>query len=277
MTALAAPSTYLQPTYRLDQVAAMTEAIHRDGFALVPGVLSPQEVQEMRAEIDRLRPFHFDTAEPHRDHYKCIFNRSPYWLKYLDLPGVIDLAEGTMGDECHLVGMTAWRSRPQGPDGNTGPDPRGIHTDHALFPVEEELLRSGRVKLPVMICTAHLYLSDIDIDLCPTWVLPGSHLIGRYANTVPPEQRMRWGGQELQPVLCKAGDMLFFRSEIWHCGSRNRTTDRTRYLVQIHYGHRYICHKFSPYLSFQFNPEVLALATPRQRRLLGDHRKSNYD
>ncbi len=93
---------YLQPTFRTDQVSEMARGVAGgDGFALIPGVLSRAEVAEARAEIDRLRPFHFDNKDdPLKDHYKCIFNRSPYWLRYLDEPGVVDLAERTMGEDC---------------------------------------------------------------------------------------------------------------------------------------------------------------------------------
>jgi ectoine hydroxylase-related dioxygenase (phytanoyl-CoA dioxygenase family) len=80
----------------------------------------------------------------------------------------------------------------------------------------------------------------------------------------------------MEPVLCKAGDVLFFRSEIWHTGSEN-TSDRTRYLLQVHYSHRFIAQQFSPYMTFQFAPHILANASLRQRRLLGDHRKGAYD
>jgi len=38
-----------------------------------------------------------------------------------------------------------------------------------------------------------------------------------------------------------------------------------------------VAQKFSPYLHFSFNPEVLAAATPRQRRLLGEHEAAEYD
>lgn len=272
------PFRYRQPTFRTDQVAEAAEAVERDGFALIPGVLSADEVAEAKEEIGRLRRFGFDWEDRKGiDHYKCIFNRSPYWLRFLDQAGVVDVAERTMGDQCHAIGMTAWRSYPQGPDGKEGVDPNGIHTDEQLFQADEELLLSGRVKLPVMLATAHYYLSDIDLDLCPTWVLPGSHLNGKRASAVPPEERLRCRGQDVQPVLCKAGDVLFFRSEVWHAGSRNRTLDRTRFLVQVHYGHRFMAQKFSPYLDFRFNPEVLACANPRQRRLLGEHKQSNYD
>ena len=80
-----------------------------------------------------------------------------------------------------------------------------------------------------------------------------------------------WKGRQPEVVLCRAGDVLFFRSELWHSGSDNTTADRVRYLLQIHYGRRWIAQRFSPYLSWQFNPEVLARCTPRQRRLLIEH------
>jgi hypothetical protein len=275
---------YRQRTFAANETAAMIQAVEKeDGFALIPGVLSPEEVIVARKAIDELRPFHFDSVVApggtgNVDHYKCIFNRSPYWLQFLDKPGVIELAEGTMGAECHAIGMTAWRSHPQGPNGDPSQvSAGGIHSDNWMFPVDEELLRTGRVKVPVTISTAHFYLSDIDLELCPTWVVPGSHMSGKWAQHVPVEERASYQGRAAQPVLVKAGDVLFFRSEVWHTGSRNQTTDRTRYLVQVHYGQRYIAQKFSPYLDFRFNHEVVASATPRQRRMLGDHPRSAYD
>ncbi len=278
---------YRQRTYARTDTAGMVEAVHRDGFALMPGMLTPEEVATARAEIDRLRHFHWDAArkpptaeQPNGgiDHWKCIFNRHPYWLRFADMPGAIELAEGTMGDQCHLVGMTAWRTFPQiVAPGTPYFNPQGIHADHLMFPVKEELLISGEVKMPVMLATCHYYLSDITIDLCPTYVVPGSHLSGKWAQQIPVEQRASYRGQEAQPVLCKAGDALFFRSEVWHSGSHNRTADQVRYMVQVHYGNRFVCQKFSPYLDFRFNPEVVASANPRQRRLLGDHQRGSYD
>ena len=44
MTLLAeAPFAYRQKTFKADDVAGMTQAMHEDGFALVPGVLTPEE------------------------------------------------------------------------------------------------------------------------------------------------------------------------------------------------------------------------------------------
>ncbi|MCB8933277.1 MAG: phytanoyl-CoA dioxygenase family protein [Chthonomonadaceae bacterium] len=243
----------------------MAEAIHEDGFALIPDVLDAELVEAARAKIDALEPFGFD-SQGVNDHYKCVFNRDPFWLQFLDQPGVIDLAEATMGSECHIIGETAWRSHP----GHNGWSP---HTDRVFFELPEEV--APHVKLPVYLCTAHFYLSDIPEELCPTYVIPGSHKSGRSLDWGKnPEPK--WEGRGLEPVLCKAGDVLFFRSEIWHTGSLNRS-EQTRYLLQVHYSHRFIAQQFSPYLEWRFNPEVLAAANPRQLRLLGNHRQGAYD
>nr|BFE90700.1 hypothetical protein GCM10020185_12360 [Pseudomonas brassicacearum subsp. brassicacearum] len=109
--------------------------------------------------------------------------------------------------------------------------------------------------------------------MSPTQVIAGSHKAGR----APVKGETQWQGRSAQPVLCRAGDVLILRSELWHAGSDNRTADRTRYMLQVHYGRRMVAQKFSPYLHWQFNPVVLAAATPRQRRLLGDHQEAEYD
>ncbi len=212
------PFAYRQRAFAPTDTAAMIKAVEQeDGFALIPGVLSHEQVVATRKAIDDLRPFHFDgQAKPGGntvDHYKCVFNRSPFWLPYLDKPGVIELAEGTMGNECHIIGMSAWRSHPQGPEGDASQvNPHGIHSDNWMFSADERLLLSGEVKVPVTICTAHYYLSDIDLELCPTWVVPGSHMSGKWAQNVPVEERAVWRGRKAEPVLVK-GRYAFFRSE----------------------------------------------------------------
>ena len=242
------------------------DALHRDGFVLIPGVLDSTRVAESRQAIDRLTPIGLDYQGMLDDHYKCVFNREPFWLPFLDLPGVIELAEAALGPDCHIIGQTAWRNRP----GFIGGE---LHADYLAMNLPEHLLADPAFELPMQVCTAHLYLDDIDANLCPTLVIPSSHRAGRK----PGPGETHWHGRAAEPVLCKAGNVLFFRSDLWHAGSRNRTTDRSRYLLQMHYGRRMVAQKFSPYLAFRFNPEVLAAATPRQRRLLGEHEPAEYD
>jgi hypothetical protein len=259
--------SYAQKTHALDDIAGMHKALHEDGFALIPGVLSPEEISDLRDGIDRLQPFGFDQGGA-QAHYKCVFNRDRLFLNYIDRPGIVDLAESLMGDECHIIGQTAWRSEP----GKQGWAP---HVDRVFMPIPEDMASDPRLQLPVYVCTAHYYLNDITLDLAPTYVIPGSHKSGQnigWGQTENPE----WQGRKLEPVLCKAGDVLFFRSEIWHSGSAN-ISQEARYLLQVHYSHRWISQQFSPYLKFQFNPEILAVANQRQRRLLGEHKRTAYD
>jgi ectoine hydroxylase-related dioxygenase (phytanoyl-CoA dioxygenase family) len=103
--------------------------------------------------------------------------------------------------------------------------------------------------------------------------VPGSHRAGR----APAESENDWGGVAAEAVLARAGDCLVFRSDVWHAGSDNRTRADIRYLLQVHYGRREMAQHFSPFLEWRFNPAVLAAATARQRRLLGDHDPGAYD
>ncbi|TLX58460.1 dioxygenase [Stutzerimonas nosocomialis] len=246
-------------------IAAHLEALHRDGFVLLRGVLDAGRIAELHEAIDALRPEHWDYTGL-VDHYKCVFNRDPLWLPYLDLPGVIELAEAALGADCHVIGQTAWRCHP----GFIGGD---LHQDYQVMELPESLLADPDFRVPMQILTAHLFIDRITEDLCPTCVIPGSHRAGR----APAEGETHWRGRAAEPVLCEAGDVLLFRSDLWHAGSRNLSGDRIRYLLQVHYGRRMVAQKFSPYLQWRFDPRVLAAATPRQRRLLGDHEPSEYD
>nr|WP_207956611.1 phytanoyl-CoA dioxygenase family protein [Pseudomonas fluorescens] len=240
-------------------------ALHQDGFVLLPAVLGRSQIVDLRRAIDALKPMHWDYSGV-IDHYKCVFNRDPFWLPYLDVDGVIELAEAALGDDCHIIGQTAWRCHP----GFVGAP---LHLDYLMMELPPSLLLDPAFDLPMQIFTAQFYLDDIDADLSPTRVIPGSHRAGR----APVAGETQWAGRSAQPVLCRAGDVLVLRSELWHAGSDNRTVDRSRYLLQVHYGRRMMAQKFSPYLHWQFNPAVLAAATPRQRRLLGDHLEAEYD
>lgn len=255
---------YRQPIYALDDTEGMRDALHRDGYALIPGVLDADEVAAAREAADRLEPFGFDHRKELNDHFKCVFNRERLWLSYADRPGVVDLAERVMGEQCHIIGMSAWRTRP-------GYNGWGVHVDQIFVPVPEEVLASPDYELPILVCTAHYYLSDITEDLAPTHVVTGSHRAGRG----PQRGESDWNGRAPEPVLCRAGDVLFFRSELWHTGSANRTADESRYLLQVHYADRNVAQKFSPW-PWQYNPEILAVANDRQLRLLGRHPEGNY-
>ncbi len=248
-------------------------ALERDGYVYLPAVLDAGEIAAMRSRMDTLEalPESYDqhqTPESHGFLNKCInntFNRDSHFLPFLDRPDVIEIEEAVHGEDCHVIGMTAWLTGPGRPN-------QSLHADWLAVPLPEDVMADPRVKIPIFITTAHYYLDDLYEALGPTQFVPGSHKSGRR-----PDGETEWRGSKPQNILCKAGDVVIFRSEVWHRGTAN-TSDQTRYLLQVHYANRMITQKYPPYLNrFQFDPAILAQATPRQRRLMGDHRQGSYD
>jgi ectoine hydroxylase-related dioxygenase (phytanoyl-CoA dioxygenase family) len=257
------------------------EAMERDGYVYVPGFLNTAEVAELRAVANELEAqtdaLDLTSSVENDGHMqKCInacFNRDPLFLKYLDKSGMIELAEAIHGRNCHIVSMHTWLVGPGRPD-------QELHSDWLPFQLPEDLRSDPRLKLPIWITTAHVYLDDMTEELGPTKIVPGSHLSGRRPRG-PSDDGSTLGEKEFngigeQSFLGKAGDCLFFRCELWHRGTANKS-NRIRHTFMIHYANRMITQKLPPYLKFQYNPEVLAAATPRQLRLLGGHRGGNYD
>ena len=253
-------------------LAEQVDAMQRDGYVYVPGFLGADEIAELRRMSRQLEPIaeNLDinlTLEKDGHVQKCIntvFNRDPLFLKYSDKPGVIELAEAVHGSDCHMMQMHTWLVGPGRPD-------QQLHADYQPYNLPADILADPRVRMPIYITTAHAYLVDMTEELGPTKLIPGSHLSGRKPN----KGETTWNGAKERSFLGKAGDCIFFRSEIWHRGSANRTQEmRNTFMVQ--YANRMVTQKFPPYLSFKFNPAVVAAATPRQRRLLGEHPSDSY-
>ena len=261
------------PLVAHDDPESRLKALEEDGFAYFPKAVSSAEASELREAMDRLAaiPESYDKhGTPDEGGFlnKSInnaFNRDSIFLPFLDRPEIIGLAEAAHGKDCHVIGMTAWMTGPGRPD-------HGLHIDYLATPLPEDILRDPRVSLPIFISTAHFYLNEMSMELGPTNFVPGSHRSGR-----SPDGDTSWQGAVEQSILCQSGDAVVFRSEVWHRGTAN-TSDQVRYLLQVHYARRMITQKFPPYLNkFRFDESILARATPRQLRLLGDHPASNYD
>ena len=243
------------------------QAMERDGFVYFPGVLDAAAIEQLRACSDRIRTIMVEGREgigaKGERNIQNAFNRDPLYLAFLDKPGVIELVEGVLGTDCHIIQMTQW---------NTGNrTEQNMHTDWKPIHLPAEVAADPRVHIPALIATAHFYLDDIYEALGPTRVIPGSHRAG----DSPAPQSRAWNGVPEQSILCKAGDVVVFRSDLWHCGGAN-CTDQVRYLLQVHYANRWIAQRFIPFMDFRFDADILARATPRQRRLLGEHRPGPF-
>ena len=171
------------PLIAQPDLASQVNAVERDGYVYLPAVLDARQTAELRAHMDRLQPNpeSFDRGlEPERDgfvnrHINNAFNRDPHFVRFLDYPGVIEIAEALHGTGCHVIGMTSWQTGPGRPD-------QTLHADWQPLELPEDVMADPRVRIPVYISTAHFYLDDMTEELGPTRFVPGSHRAGRAPN-----------------------------------------------------------------------------------------------
>ncbi len=258
---------------RSDAVSDASVELERNGFAVLRGVFSDDEVLALRAELDEV----FATSGPERgrtDEYRYeMLNRGPRSQEAVATPAILAAIEPLLGDDCHVIANTAWRNPPEfegGPwhcdAGPHVPRPKGIDWD-------------DRIPYPVFAIGAHLLLQDCRRLDGPTAVVPGSHRSGR----LPPlsqihDDELTYDGRS--PVLLEgaAGDVALFVSDVWHRGTP-AAGGSGRCFLQVHYGRRDIAQRLRPTdVANQLSAEAIERATTtRQRELVGLHVPNFYD
>ena len=170
---------------------------------------------------------------------------------FLDKSPIVEVAEATHGDDCHCIGMQSWLTGPGRPD-------QGLHTRLAASPAYRQTFVSIHASKSQFSSPPPITISMIcPRNLGPTKFVPGSHFSG-----CSPNGATEWNNRTEESILCNAGDVVLFRSEVWHRGSAN-TTDETRYLLQVHFAKRMITQKYPPYLNkFQFDESILDSSEP---------------
>jgi len=254
-----------------DVAAGIIETFHRDGFAYLPGVLTDQEVQALRARVDHV----FDNPEKYADNLLHdmtavrLFETDQLFRDMLVREPLIGLVERLLGPTCHLIANNVVRNGP-------GKGITKLHVDELMeFPIGEGMTRhDARLTMPVQRLTVQIMLSDVATEEDgPTQYVPGSH----YAGWVPErtEQNPVFEGRGLVSLFCKAGDAYLHNGQCWHRGALNKS-NRHRYLLQQSYGQRYISQRFYPYLNYRMPDHVIDGADERLLRVLGKHDRGSY-
>lgn len=259
--------------------------LEQDGHHLARGVFAPNQIEQLRAEIDAVYRRYPPDARPgsptleHAEMFRYqMFNRSAACQAAIGDRALLDILEPLLGDDCHVISCTAWHN----PAGRaSAPEGMQWHVDGGPYIARPDGQRwPDHIAYPIFVVTTHIYLDDVTIDDGPTAVLPGSHKSGQ----LPPHER-RWDlgldyeGRGAEVHVARAGDVTFFVSESWH--RRMPTTDacRGRYFLQTAFGRREIAQRVL--LAEQWNcvgPDARVRAkTERQRQLLGLHPPGFYD
>ncbi len=248
------------------------ERFHRDGFVVIPGVLSPTECKNMAAALDSLES---DLPLPGELRWmgSQIHLRDPVFETLIDRAPSVDMAEAMLefsrGDlqppppepTCHVINITAIVARP-------GDGGQPWHSDDVVqVPRPAEVPWDERVRFPVFLVTAMYYLVDVDHDMGATLVVPGSHTSGGRPNGPSPSYR----GRGPQEVHVRAGDCFLFHHQLWH-GALPHRGAHTRHMIQVHYAARFVAPRLYPFPNRHIPVPFLERLTPRQQRLIGMHR-----
>jgi ectoine hydroxylase-related dioxygenase (phytanoyl-CoA dioxygenase family) len=244
--------------------ARVLEEFHRQGYALVPGVLTPEEVAALRRRSDEI------FADPVLAGTKYIQSEfiirntielDPMFRQLLVRQPILDLAEAIVGPDCKFCGQNVIRNR-------AGVAISRWHVDDVVeFPLPQGVERHDpRLRMPVLWFTVQMALSDIDSEADgPTQFVPGSHCAGR-----PPDDldHPRFLGQGPVSVFCKAGDIYLQNNQCWHRGAPH-SAPRMRYILQSQYAARWAFTRFGEYNRVPVPEEALRGTDERLLRVLG--------
>ncbi len=268
-----------------EKTRQIVDAFHRDGFALIPGVLEPDEMEALRGKIDELLddPGLAERENPHRGdkRYAQLMPHSasgkklPFILRNtIDLDAIfrdmlirqpiLGLAEATVGPDCMFCGQNVLRSQ-------SGLAIERWHVDGTVqFPVPEGVPRHDpRIRPPVLWLTVQVALSDIEtIEHGPTQYVPGSHCSGRKPNS---QEHPDFEGRGPVSIFCKAGDIYLHDPQCWHRGAPN-TSNRTRYLIQSQYAAQWAYRRFNWLNRVSVPEDDLRTASERLLQVLGRNR-----
>ena len=275
---------YLEP--RADAAKPETLQLEREGYTILRGLLSADEVTELAADIsavyDRDPPDHRNQLPPEdREAFRyAMLNRSAATQRAVAHPKLLSVIEPLLGEDCHVIANTAWRNPAGQPGGHGG---QNWHIDAGPhIPLPEGVRWPADIPHPVFALGVHIYLQDCALEDGPTGVIPGSHLSGR----PPPVGRhldgdLDYEGQRVVPFIVKAGDAGLFVSDIWHRRMPTMDGDHGRFFLQVHYGRRDIAQRLLTTAEVnQLSPEAIARAkagSERDRRVVGLHPAFFYD
>src|SRR5256885_9552359 len=139
-----------------------------------------------------------------------MLNRSAACQAAVMHPGILEVIEPLLGDDCHVIANTAWKNPP---DFKGGP----WHCDAGPHvPRPEGVDWPDAIPYPVFAVAGHLMLSRCSRADGPTAVVPGSHRSGRLApfgamNT----EDLTYDGPPPQAFQTAAGDACRVSCRRW--------------------------------------------------------------
>lgn len=184
--------------------AAVTDAdlaaVQRDGYVILPDLLTSVELREIREAVPSLLNQHgrngFEGRMTQRVY--SVLNKTRSCDRIADHPRVLALLDRLLLPNYLLSMLQVIKILP-------GEKAQLLHTDDSFYPLP-------RPRAPLGAATIWA-IDDFTADNGATDIIPGSHHWGERN----PEEAER------EPVVMKAGSCVFFLSTLWHGGGANRS------------------------------------------------------
>lgn len=215
--------------YRLTDAERQT--FDETGLLMVEDALSPEQVAELTAIVDRT--FEGRLAEGHDPRtalfYPNFIPDSPRFADLVDYERVLPKVWGILGWNIYLYHAHLIVTPPTGKPRSDATF--GWHQDSGRVNREIETHPRPRLSLKVA-----YFLSDTsEAGRGNFWVIPGSHV--QDTLELPPDGTGQPAGAV--PVLAKPGTAVFFDRRLWHTASPN-WSEITRKVLFYGYGYRWI-------------------------------------
>ena len=252
----------------------IAEYFYVNGFVIIDNAISSEQVGKLKAELAKVQTtWPGKSGKKYADKhemYKCFFENSPTTVDIIESSKLADFAQYVIADvpdnrvgntslKAHVIHSNAFSV----PPGGRGQAP----VWHVDDPPQQVIVPPGKtlpdwLKLPVLVCTYMIWLSDCDTpEHGPTHVVPGSHRFGR---VVDPELAEQLG----IPACGKAGTAVLVNANVWHRGCGNKS-DRARDTLQITWARRIIGHKHKTIMNYQMPPHVYESRSEQLKERMG--------
>ena len=254
-----------------EKTQQIIEGFYRDGYCLLKGILTEEEVEALRDGMERK----YQDPRMHDeegDHIRGIslMRMFEYDINHRDLimrEPLVSLAEAIVGEDCHMMSQNALRYEPE--------QGGGWHVDDRVhFPVPDDMPRHDpQIRVPCLILNILFPLSDAtSLEYGVTQVVPGSHYSGRHPHT---QDAPSFDGLGPVSLFAEPGDVTMFHNQVWHQGALNRS-QQIRYVGSVVYSQRIIGQRLYPFIDYRMPEHVWEGADARMQRLLGRHEKGAY-
>ena len=231
------------------EFADHTEAMRRDGYAILPGSVTHDECEAARRELDRL------WVDRESGGSECLFNKARIFERFYQIPEMIRLVRHFLGEDAFMNSMHSSIVEPGAGAGVVHAD--GSISGHLRGTSAAAADGGRRITSHVISLTTIYCISDFTRWNGATQLVPGSHL---HESLDIPEGQI----ENTRIVEAERGSAIVLNANIWHGTSKNGT-DQRRYAVVIPW--RRFWTRGEHALSRLVRPDVLQRAGAEGRKI----------